>query len=195
MLIRHDQTGDTIVEVIFSIAIFSLIAVGGLSIMNQGTALAQRALEINLVRQQIDTQAEALRYINQTYVADFGKNGTPTALWTEIVTQNAVSQANQFDAMVIDNKCTIPTPSAKPFALDTTKLSTEPVLTPTATPATYAKVRYDGGAPVAEGIWVQAVRTGGQGFYDFHIRACWDSPGRTSPMTLGTIVRLYEPGA
>lgn len=195
MLDKHRQRGDTIVEVLFSIAVFSLIAVGGLSIMNQGTALAQRALEINLVRQQMDSQAEALRYVNQAYVADFGKNGAPTALWNKIATEKTVSQASRFEAMVVDNKCVVPAANANPFALDTTKLTTDPLLTPTATPATFAKIRYDGGTTVAEGIWVQAVRTGNQGFYDFHIRACWDSPGRTSPMTLGTIVRLYEPGA
>ncbi|MBI3889871.1 type II secretion system protein [Candidatus Saccharibacteria bacterium] len=189
-MLRAREKGDTIIEVLFAIAVFSLIAVGGLSIMNQGTALAQRALEINLVRQQIDTQSEAIRYINQSYVADFGKNGTPTQLWNQVAVNNAVSSAADFDAIVVDGRCVLP---AKAFAIDTTKMATNPLLSPTATPATYSKIRYDAPLPRAEGIWVQAVKRSGTGFYDFHIRACWDSPGRSSPMTLGTIVRLYEP--
>lgn len=189
-MLRSRQKGDTIIEVLFAIAVFSLIAVGGISIMNQGTALAQRALEINLVRQQIDTQAEAIRYINQSYVADFGKNGLPTQLWNQIAVNNVVSSAADFDSVVVDGKCVLP---AKAFAIDTTKLAANPLLSPVATSATYSKIRYDSALPTAEGIWVQSVKRAGSGFYDFHIRACWNSPGRSNPMTLGTIVRLYEP--
>lgn len=193
------ERGDTIVEVLFAITIFSLVAVGGLSIMNQGVAVAQRALEINLVRQQIDTQAEALRYLNQLYVADYGKQGKGTDNWQKIIEANKISknQVQSFDAMVVDDKCTVPV--NKPFTLDSTKvdIADKATLTPTANPATYSKVRYDAAVPVAEGVWIQAVRSDAvgtnPGFYDFHIRACWSSPGQTVPMTLGTIVRLYEP--
>lgn len=191
-MLKRMERGDTIIEVLFAIAVFSLIAVGGISIMNQGTALAQRALEINLVRQQIDGQAEALRYLNQAYVADFGKNGKPTEQWNK-VTVSAVGSALHFDNMTVSGKCA--NPPAGAFAIDVTKLAANPLLAPTATPATYAKVRYDGALPVAEGIWVQAVKAAGNNFYDFHIRACWVTPGRATPMTLGTIVRLYEPAS
>lgn len=54
-------------------------------------------------------------------------------------------------------------------------------------------------------LWVQAVQNNtataqnsaqlkNTRFYDFHIRACWDSAGANAPvMKLGTIVRLYVP--
>lgn len=197
MLNRHRQAGDTLIEVLFATTVFSLVAVAALSIMNQGTAMAQRALEIGLVRQQIDAQADALRYLNQAYVNDYGKRGQPTEQWNRIIAENAVSRAQNFEAMVADNKCQLPTPSENPFALNIYKLNTDPTLAPTGEVATYAKVRYDETPVRAEGIWIQAVRSPIQenrpGFYDFHIRACWQSPGQITPVTLGTIVRLYEP--
>ncbi len=203
MLARRSQVrmrGDTIVEVLFAITIFSMVAVASISIMNQGVAVAQRALEINLVRQQIDTQAETLRYLNQLYVADYGKQGAATDNWEAMIRDNEISktQVQSFEQMINERgECSLPV--NKPFTLDSTKIGSgaAAVLRPTSTPATYAKVRYDAAMPVAEGVWIQAVRsddTGtSAGFYDFHIRACWSSPGQKQPMTLGTIVRLYEP--
>ncbi len=203
MRLTNDQRGDTIIEVLFAITIFSLIAVGGLSLMSQGTALAQRALEIGLVRQQIDAQADALRYLNRAYVSDYGKRGSATDQWNKIVVAHAVDKAQNFDTIADGTTCHLPNPGDQPFALDLTKLQANPVLVPTNDTATYAKVRYDPPAARAEGVWIQAVRSvtkvgsgDGEvrpGFYDFHIRACWQSPGQAAPITLGTIVRLYEP--
>lgn len=196
-LFKHHQRGDTIIEVLFATTIFSMVAIGGLSIMNQGTAMAQRALEIGLVRQQIDAQADALRYLNQAYIADFGQNGPATERWNEIIFDNRVAEAVPFDTIVSGGKCTLPIAAQKPFALNIKKLDSDPLLTLSSQPPTYAKVRYDTPVPLAEGIWIQAVRStaapGLTGFYDFHIRACWESPGQVVPITLGTIVRLYEP--
>ncbi len=193
------QRGDTIIEVLFATTIFSMIAVGALSIMNQGTALAQRSLEITLAREQIDAQADALRFLNHAYVADFGKNGEATAKWNAVILPNAVTQATSFDSIVdSNNRCTLPSPADKPFALNVEKLdSSNPTLPLVVDAGTYSQVRYDQPLPTAEGLWVQAVRSpvslGQTGYYDFHIRACWQSPGDTRPVTIGTIVRLYEP--
>ena len=192
------QRGDTIIEVLFATTIFSMIAVSALSIMNQGTALAQRSLEISLVRQQIDAQADALRFLSHAYAADFGKNGDATTKWNTLILPNALAQATPFESIVDNNRCVLPIPAERPFALNIEKLDTpNPLLPLVADSGTYAKIRYDLPTPTAEGIWVQAVHSpvaeGQTGFYDFHIRACWQSPGATRPVTLGTIVRLYEP--
>src|SRR6476661_972947 len=88
---RHAQRGDTIIEVMFAVAIFAMVAVGCLSIMNQGMATAQRSLEVTLVRQQMDAQAEALRYIHQAYVASYDKNTTPTGTAAEWVKMTSMS--------------------------------------------------------------------------------------------------------
>ena len=51
-----------------------------------------------------------------------------------------------------------------------------------------------------EGIWVIVIpqqdtvaSTSRPQFYDFHIYTCWYGPGRQTPTTIGTILRLYNP--
>ena len=208
MRIVTTENGDTIVEVLFAVVVFGLVAIGGLSLMSQGTALAQRALEIGLVRQQIDAQADALRYLNRAYIGDYGKNGAPTAAWKQVAEARAVPEAADFNTIADKDSCNLPDQSSM-FALDLTKLNSNPLLVPTDDTATFSQVRYEGTTVRAEGIWIQAIRWPDRmtdsdddpkdnslkrpGYYDFHIRACWSSPGQTRPITLGTIVRLYEP--
>ena len=199
MLIHRFDRGDTIVEVLFAITVFSAIAIGSLAIMNRGTATAQRSLEITLVREQMDTQAQALRFLSDAYTADYGKNGQATAVWKQIVEANAIApgQAQAFSDVAGASTCVLPTNAF--FALDYKQLAApkSAVLLPTAAPVTYAKIRYDTAKPTAEGIWIQAVRSvskgAGAGYYDFHITACWNSPGQQTPVTVGTMVRVYEP--
>lgn len=213
MQLRRSQRGDTIIEVLFAITVFSLIAIGGLSLMNQGTALAQRALEIGHVRQQIDAQADALRFINRSYTIGYGQNEAATNLWNEIATERAVSAAQPYNEVADSAGCHIPLANNESFALNLDRLSSaldpdEPnsgfILTPTTDTPTYSMIRGSvNGLSRAEGIWIQAVRSptvvsadDGEerpGYYDFHIRACWFSPGHPIPVTMGTIVRLYEP--
>ena len=209
MLINNKgQRGDTIIEVLFAVTVFGLIAIGGISLMSQGTALAQRALEIGLVRQQMDAQADALRYLNRAYIGDYGKNGGATAAWKQVAEAKVVDEALAFNTIVENNTCRLPNPGEM-FALDITKLGSNPLIVPTNDIATFAQVRYDSTGAHAEGVWIQAVRWPDgttdsdadpkpnslkkPGYYDFHIRACWNSPGQERPVTLGTIVRLYEP--
>jgi hypothetical protein len=46
-------------------------------------------------------------------------------------------------------------------------------------------------------MWIEATGQGATvnnvGYIDFYIRACWDTVGQAMPVTLGTIVRLYDP--
>jgi len=197
--------GDTLIEVLFAITIFSLTAVGGLSIMNQGTAISQRALEITLVRQEIDAQAEALRFLNSSYVAayqsglDYGV--TPAGQWASMLENISDNeQASDFSLMA-SGDCSSPAGS---FAIDTRNAKfIKPADNKLSLAQTYSQVRYnsDDQVTAVEGLWIEAVhpdikKENGQNnadYVDFHIRACWDSPGQSVPVTLGTIVRLYEP--
>ena len=58
VLMRRSSRGDTLVEVLLGVTIFSLVAVITLETMNRGMAISQYALETTLVRQQVDAQAE-----------------------------------------------------------------------------------------------------------------------------------------
>lgn len=209
------KNGDTLIEVLFAIAVFSLVAVCSLSIMNQGSATAQRSLEITLVRQQIDSQVETLHFLNESYIAayqsgkayaDFAASpDTPAGQWAIMMSKiDNILNNTEFSPFGLDNgKCPIPD-AQKSFILNTKKATFVNPSNGLIKPAeTFAQVRYDSNNDIdrPEGIWLEAVHktfdsTNGQrnaAYVDFHIRACWDDPGQVAPMTLGTVVRLYEP--
>lgn len=198
------KRGDTLIEVLFAVTIFSLVAVGGLSIMNQGTATSQRALEITLVRQQIDAQAEALRFMHASYVNVY-KNGatyaptTPAGQWALMVA--SINATNTINASNFGAGSTCPTAPTGSFVINTRRATfVAPSPTLVQPSATFSQVVYNtvnNQVVRSEGLWIEAVYADrpspNVGFTDFHIRACWTSLGQTIPVTLGTIVRLYEP--
>ena len=57
------KKGDTLVEVTLAVGIFSMIAIAVVAVMSNGTSESQTALETTLAREEIDTQVEALRFI------------------------------------------------------------------------------------------------------------------------------------
>lgn len=205
---KPNQNGDTIIEVLFAVAVFAMVAVGSLSIMNQGTATAQRALEITLVRQQIDAQAEAIRFIHQSYVAAYQKDSTPVGTASEWVkmtdkaTGKGADGASVFGQTATDT-CPSTVPGQKPFILNARKATVASAAPLMSAPADaslppFSQVIYNDDSSIknAYGLWIEAVpstNVDGPGFVDFHIRACWSAAGSGAPATLGTIVRLYEP--
>ena len=205
---QSKERGDTLIEVLFAITIFSLVAVGGISIMNQGTATSQRALEITLVRQEVDAQAEALRFLNSSYITAYQSGGTydpttPAGQWAVISSAAATDSASDFGSIT-----TCPS-AASSLRKDSFIINTRNAKYEKLTPSnfelaqTFSQVRYDnasGQISHADGIWIEPVKfvppSGSQsnaGYIDFNIRACWDSLGQSVPVTIGTIVRLYEP--
>lgn len=205
---RDRQQGDTIIEVMFAVAVFAMVAVGSLAIMNQGTATAQRSLEVTLVRQQIQAQAEALRFIHDAYVASYQPGGQPVtgvaAEWPKILSSYAATQASPF-GKVAGPTCPQTVPGELPFIVNARKgeivdgiVSMTPPSDGSLPP--FAQVVYQDGASSeiksAYGLWIEALPvkpTDSVAYVDFHIRACWNSPGINRPLTLGTIVRLYDP--
>ena len=187
--------GETIIEVLFAVVIFSALAISALSVMNKGVGTAQRSLEITLVRQEMNTQAELLRFIHDSYI-----NGGDKTPWETVAASENVITASQLRTLdEIAQDCVPPGVGAK-FVIN---------------PRTLAIVRSGGGGSLfkgaevyprinygsanlitdVEGVWVQQLRgnNGGTDFRDFHIRACWNAPGSAAPVTLSTLVRLYVP--
>ena len=72
------KKGDTLVEVAFAIGIFSLVAITVVAVISASTSAAQAALETTLTREDIDSQAEALRFIHDSYI-----NGIQSAQTTD----------------------------------------------------------------------------------------------------------------
>lgn len=221
MLKNLRQRGDTLIEVLFAVSIFAAVMVGTIVIMNQGIASAQNALEINLVRNQIDTQAELLRHLNNAKLTSIGRDGTnESAEWDKLVGQGASTGNTSYQ----------PSTEADPYDQIGSFADCQPDQLPNN--AFFLNPKPTGGSgdnyvqrkdkiveanvfaqvqpgddsndlPVANMLWIQPVASTRDSsntllpltnYYDFHIRACWDSPGAGGGvMKLGTIVRLYVP--
>ena len=63
------KRGDTLIEVALAIGIFSMIAITVVSVVSASTSGAQSSLELTLTREELDDQAEALRFIHDSYVS------------------------------------------------------------------------------------------------------------------------------
>lgn len=208
---RTREAGDTLIEVLIGVTVFSLIIVSSLSIMNQGLATSQRSLEITVARQQMDGQAETLRFLHESYVEAYQSGvsfdtsdalSTPAEEYYKIIqfTQSGGrTSASQFGATTT---CVIPSDPGKDFILNPVSAtlvttSTKPNVFQAA--PIFPQLTYTAGNVLdrSQGVWIEAIRSGSStisaGYIDFHIRACWDAPGSSVPLNLGTIVRLYEP--
>ena len=91
MVKRVGKRGDTLIEVMLAVGIFSMVAVAVVAVMSGGTSSAQTALETTLAREEIDTQAEALRFIQSSYIGEKDKeDGKFAKLWKAITASNNV---------------------------------------------------------------------------------------------------------
>lgn len=88
------RAGDTLIEVMLAVGIFSMIAIAIVAIMNGGSSGAQTSLESTLAREEVDTQAEALRFIQSAYIADLEADQTESkyvTLWQDIAKRAVTS--------------------------------------------------------------------------------------------------------
>ena len=83
------KRGDTLIEVTIAIGIFSMIAIMAVLVVNTSISGTQAALENTVTREEINTQAEALRFIQAAYVADKNESNEESSkygkLWQEMV--------------------------------------------------------------------------------------------------------------
>lgn len=191
---RKFNRGDTLVEVLLGVTIFSLVAVIALETMNRGMAIAQYSLETTLVRQQVDAQAEMLRYAHDM------KNDT----WKKLVDNDSVSVSvvNDNEGNLGVEKCPDDF-STKEFALAATPSLASKISilnNPGDYKAAETYARVDSDTKKTYGISVRLVKpstaTGSRDSnkYDAYIKACWMPVGSKMPATIGTIVRLYDSG-
>lgn len=263
------KRGDTLIEVVFAIVIFSLVSVISIALMNKGIATSQASLEVVMARNEIDAQAEALRFIQNSFLAE--RNLAPSQqqyvqLWRKItgsvaeggyaILPNQLTDFNvQQCAPLYDFGTTGSISLEYGFVLNTrmlqpsnanidyddyyngsggnySQLIKEMILqshepentdrfrpTPVQPRIIYTNtgsggtdnstegaldesdaIRLNRKIEAAEGIWIIAVRSDVEDenthrpeYFDFHIRTCWNSVGRATPNTIGTIVRLYNP--
>ncbi|MCL2002138.1 hypothetical protein FWG76_01900 [Candidatus Saccharibacteria bacterium] len=69
--IAHKQfKGETIVEVMFAVAIFGAVAMVAIQMMNRGSVVAQAAVEAQQARNEMDAQASAIKFIHDGFLAE-----------------------------------------------------------------------------------------------------------------------------
>ena len=95
--------GDTLIEILFSVAIFGLVAISTVAAMNRGVSQAQSSLESSVARTEIEAQAEALRYINNAYAAQSKFKGKYAELWKQIGV--LATDPDNIPAMLNINSC------------------------------------------------------------------------------------------
>jgi len=247
---KNYKRGDTIIEVIFAITVFAMVSILTITMMNQGLATGTASLQLTLARQEMDAQAEAIRFIHDSYAVERNMPaGAPpignqlyTGLWrtisdSAIVDERTINVVPPFvtdgtdceavsmrgglaqdlwDRRFVVNTRLINPQNASNYAqtiITPQNLGTangRGFFTP---PPLFPRLVYGSSTGVAEdgtetneiqrdsdvnrvvrveGIWVFAVRRNNSQTIDFHIRACWYSPGRAVVSTLGTIVRVQD---
>lgn len=201
------QNGDTIIEVMLAFTVFSMVAVGALTVMNQGTAGAQNTLETTLVRQQVDNQAEMIRYLHQAYISNPSESATGSM---SVKFKNIVAFAksiNLTEPHPYGDICTEALPGEgspdQRFAVNAIgqmlpESEVKPVRDINAGSSPYAQLYIDPvtGTATSYGLWVEPVISNAgtsTQYIDFNIRACWQGSVGSNQRTIGTIVRLYVP--
>ncbi len=220
------RKGDTIVEVLFAVSILGFVIMVMLQLMQQGSSAAQLALEITLVRNQMNTQAEALRMMNaaaqhRERAQEAGASSEKYfQMWNEVLRQgkgvDSWDDIDAWDEKVGRSVCHIP---EKKFIINTRNMpNVGSIINDSKSfshAAVFSRVVYgdaftDGAMDnnkidgytrfyKSEGMWIQFDKVDGTDdespavAYDFHIRACWETPGKSQPIKLGTIIRLHQP--
>lgn len=178
--------GDTLVEVLFATAIGGMIVMLAITLMNRNLANIQKSVEETIVRQQIDTQAELLRYLTDSYKAS--RTEQPSPLFTTILNDKRIDPSN---GATDYGDCDPSDNLNKAFYLQADS----------AAPAGMRLVDYNASdepdtyAQAGRGLWVEAIGPAAvdekANYIDFHIRACWPAISQNVDSTMGTIVRLF----
>ncbi|MBQ6393909.1 type II secretion system protein [Candidatus Saccharibacteria bacterium] len=93
------KRGDTMIEVMFAIAVFALVSVLSLIVMNSGVSTAEATLELSMARNEIDAQAEGIRYIHNSFLSE---REFPTANQTYLnLWRNLKSYINAYDSNAV----------------------------------------------------------------------------------------------
>lgn len=182
--LRSSQRGDTLIEVLLSMAILSLIIVGGNAIMNFGMKNAITATEHTQVRNLIVGQAELLRYLRDN--AEEGSNDRVTTAWEEVLDES-LPNGNASPMQTCE-------PTRRAFYLTANYQGQNSLPDITVS-------RYDADAPRSndipyaspgEGLWIQGVKreSTDQNYADFHIRGCWKGAGSSVDQKVNTVLRL-----
>lgn len=205
--------GDTLVEVMFAVGIFAMVAISLATTMNDMLGKSQSAIEIVMARSEIDAQAEALRFIENSR-----KNSTMQEVWEQIEA-NARDSLNAGD--LLENVTSCPDVPDYAFYIDTFHLdsgNSDDIYIPKnrggvdyiQTASTFPRILHNSGDTIlhdyfgeneansrSEGVWIIAERimAGGRvDAYEFYVQTCWNPVGESAvASTISSVVRIRNP--
>jgi type II secretory pathway pseudopilin PulG len=252
------KRGDTLIEVTFAIAVFCLVSAITMMVMNSDLAAMQATMELTMARNEIDAQAEAIRFIHNNYNSErelVEDKRVYEKLWLKITrdestvigtssgsglvnSPNNLSRFYSTDCskyynfgnttttdgihnIQLDHAFIINTRKIDPYNVAGTIMSAKKNPNKFKETTLYPRVIFESTTPSAgntddslyetnmklynqvaraEGLWVIGVKQENKNepgkapqYFDFHIRACWYAPGRSTASTIATIIRLYNP--
>ena len=182
------ERGDSLIEVLLSMTILSMVAVGSMVTMNSGQSLVQNALFRTQVRSVVDSQTELL---------NFARGNTTSTVWNNIQSYSYVNPTSSQLATANESAASKYAPiSGQSFCLyidNNGNLNTVLYNSSSANiviPSTNQQQIYDGlptgsssgTTPVCSGVWVNAVYYSGvaKPYYDFYIFGAWSPVGSNS---------------
>lgn len=175
----YKQRGDTLVEVLMSLAVLSMVIVGAVMLMNRGLQSAQIALEHSQSRQEVNRQIEFLRYLRDQY--SINSAGTDGSTWRSIITGSNATQTN-YDG------CSVTAGKTGFYLQRTGGVVQRTNFDSSLSPTTHAIA--------GRGLWVETATSNGvtPAYVDVVVRACWQGTGSTGgQQQTVTAVRLYDP--
>lgn len=119
------KSGDTLIEVAFAIGIFSMVAIIVVSVISASTTGAQSSLELTLTREELDAQAEALRFIHDSYVSGSQSQNTEENRYANLW-NNITKRAAEHDDYIEYNPTTCSELYPNAGILDETKTGKSP---------------------------------------------------------------------
>lgn len=108
-IMKKTKRGDTFIEVMFAFAIFSLVAIITLGTMNMGISTSENSLELTIARNELNAQAEALRFIHSSYISELTlpECGTNSAITEKCQQYQAIWEDLTKDANVMASSASI----------------------------------------------------------------------------------------
>ncbi len=190
------ERGDTLIEVLMAITVMAIVVTLSYSAMVRSYAQGLVSLERSQTAALMNASAMILRDQYDTYEKKMASGGdTTTTEWYQVKHWGTTSLVNSSAnvPVTVNNGCTMSTgidllyfdPSAaNPISPKTKSNVSLPLRTGT-TPA------YN------DGIWVEGFRVtpvvGGPTYFDFYIKACWNSQYGGGQQAMVTTVRIYDP--
>ena len=105
---RRNRRGDTMVEVLFAITAYSVVAIFTIITMNIGLQQGEASLELSQARIEIAAQADGLRFIHNSFLSEreYGYTGSNSYkdLWTRITARAVDASTSIWDLSSKDCK-------------------------------------------------------------------------------------------